>query len=90
MVTGYHVAAFHLTRMLTVKVLIHRGRSAVRERPLFIREPLITDAERTLRLLHEKGERVGWRGRLPLATHGSHELGSADAEVEKLIAAQPF
>ena len=53
----------HLLQMLAIEVVIHHGRSTVRERPFLVRLSFVPNAARTLRLSHWGGERVRW-GRL--------------------------
>src|SRR6266699_621815 len=61
MVAEYQVVALqflHLLQMLAVEMIVHYGRSAVRERPFLVRLPFVPNAARTLCLTHKKGERI--------------------------------
>ena len=48
----------HLPQMLAIEVVVYDGWSGGRERPLLVLLTLVSDAARTPRLFHKKGEQV--------------------------------
>ena len=54
----------HFPQMLPVEMVVYYCRSAVQERPLFVRLPFVSNVARILRLSYKKGEGVR-PGRLP-------------------------
>ncbi len=60
-VAEYQIVAFqflHLLQILAVEMIVHYGRSAVRERPFFVRLPFVPNVTKTLYFTYKKGERI--------------------------------